>query len=204
MLRAKPRRLYRPMAGSFLRRQIILVCPKVVIGRPICGRRASWRQAVARQHQGVRTMRYNRNPDVNKRGAANRRTLRRRYRMPADAAGTSVPIEKMNMLQRIRYVSNYCFALAESERRKGNRADVMVVFELMQAGAMLAAKAAPYVHPKLARDRARGVSQPQSATANRLRSYKKLTDEEFAFLESLTMKYKRTTPERRTRFRSPR
>jgi hypothetical protein len=137
-------------------------------------------------------MRYNRNPDVNKRGAANRRTPRRRYRMPADAAGTSVPIEKMNMLQRLRYASNYCFALAESERRKGNRADVMVVFELMQAGAMLAAKAAPYVHPKLAAIELE-VSQPQPR--RQTLDLRKLTDEELAFLESLTMKYKETTPD---------
>jgi hypothetical protein len=135
-------------------------------------------------------MRFNRNPDVNKRGAANRKTVRRRYRMPADVPGTSVPIEKMNMLQRIRYVSNYCFALAESERRKGNRADVMVVIELMQAGAMLAAKAAPFVHPKLAAIELE-VSQPQPPPLD----LRKLTDEELDFLESLMMKYKETTPD---------
>jgi hypothetical protein len=137
-------------------------------------------------------MKYNRNSDVNKRRVVNRRTLRRRYHMPADAAGTSVPIEKMNMLQRIRYVSNYFFALAESERRKGNRADVMVVFELMQAGAMLAAKAAPYVHPKLAAIELE-VSQPQSR--RQTLDLTKLTDKEFAFLETLTVKYKNTTPD---------
>ena len=67
----------------------------------------------------------------------------------ASGVGTSVPIEKMNMMQRIRYVSDYCFALAERERKKGDRADVRLIVQLMQAGALWATKAAPYAHPKL-------------------------------------------------------
>ncbi len=55
----------------------------------------------------------------------------------------------MNMMQRIRYVSDYCFALAERERKKGDRADVRLIVHLMQAGALWATKAAPYAHPKL-------------------------------------------------------
>ena len=46
----------------------------------------------------------------------------------SDAVGTSVPIEKMNMMQRIRYISDYFFALAERERKKGDRADVKLIF----------------------------------------------------------------------------
>jgi hypothetical protein len=137
-------------------------------------------------------MRYNRNPDVNKRGAANRRNLRRRYRMPADAAGTSMPIEKMSMLQRLRYAGDYCFARAESERRKGNRANVMVVFELMKAGAMLAAKAAPYVHPKLAAIELE-VSQPQRLPPKV--DIRKLTDDELDTLERLVRKAAVTPPD---------
>jgi hypothetical protein len=128
-------------------------------------------------------MRFNRNADVNKRGAAKQRN----YRMaaaPRDAGGTSMPIEKMSMLQRLRYTSDYFFTLAESERKKGNRADVKVIFELMQAGAMLAAKAAPYVHPKLAAIEFE-VSQPQPKSQVDLR---KLTDDELDEMECLLKK----------------
>ena len=109
-------------------------------------------------------MRYNRNPDVNKRGAANRRTLRRRYRMPADAAGTSVPTEKMNMLQRIRYVSDYCFALAGARAQKRGTAPTPgLSFELMQAGALWASESgAVRSTPNSARSSSRLVSRSRS------------------------------------------
>ncbi len=98
-------------------------------------------------------MRHTRNIDGNKRGAANRRSPRRRYRIaaaPGDAGGPSVPIEQMDMLQRLRYVTDYFLTLAERERKKGDRGDVAATVALMQAGAMVAAKAAPYQHPKVA------------------------------------------------------
>jgi hypothetical protein len=130
-------------------------------------------------------MRFKRNTDGDK---------RRRYRMPADAVGTSVPIEKMNMLQRIRYVSDYFFALAERERKKGDRADVRLIVHLMQAGALWAAKAAPYAHPKLGAIELE-VSQPKPQPEQQKLDFKKLTDEEFDTFERLWKKSKVTTPD---------
>jgi hypothetical protein len=137
-------------------------------------------------------MRFKRNTDGDKRGAANRRTLRRRYRMPAEAAGTSVPIEKMNLVQRIRYASDCFFALAERERKKGDRADVRLILDLMQAGAPWATKAAPYVQPKLAAIQLE-VSQPRPQ--NQMVDLRKLTDEELSTLTKLMTKAAVTTPD---------
>ncbi len=108
-------------------------------------------------------MRFSRKADRNTRGATNGRILRRSYHIAAtamDAGGPSIPIEKMNMLQRLRYASDYFFALAERERKKGDRANAAVIVARMQDGAMFAAKAAPYLHPKLAAMPFE-VSQPQ-------------------------------------------
>jgi len=116
---------------------------------------------------------------------------RRRYRMPADAVGTSVPIEKMNMVQRIRYVSDYCFALAERERKKGDRADLRFIIELMQVGALWAAKAAPYAHPKLGAIELE-VIQPQPKQQI---DTDKLTLDEHETLVRLLKKAQVTTPD---------
>jgi hypothetical protein len=141
-------------------------------------------RAAVTQHQGVRTMRLNRNTDGNKRGAANRRNPRRRYRRAA-APRDAVPIEKMSMLQRLRYASDYFFWLAERERKKGDRGDVTVIVALMQAGAMIAAKAAPYIHPKVAAMQFEGSqSQPQRTKVD----LSKLTDDELDALERLMTK----------------
>ena len=125
---------------------------KVLLGRAVLAAARRHGQApVVTQQTGVRTMRF-RKADGNKRGAANGRILRRSYHIAAaamDAGGPSIPIEKMNMLQRLRYASDYFFALAERERKKGDRANVTVIVELMQAGAMSAVKAAPYLPPRL-------------------------------------------------------
>jgi hypothetical protein len=132
-------------------------------------------------------MRHNRDTDGNKPGAANRRIPRRRYRMAAapSAGGTSMPIEEMNMLQRLRYASDYFFALAERERKKGDRGDVRVIVALMQAGAMAAAKAAPYTHPKVA---AMQFEVSQSQPEQRKLDYHKLTLDELKTLHRLVTK----------------
>jgi hypothetical protein len=127
-------------------------------------------------------MRFKRNTDGDK---------RRRYRMPADAVGASVPIEKMNMLQRIRYVSDYCFALAERERKKGDRANVRLIVELMQTGALWAAKAAPYAQPKLAAIQLE-VSQLQPKQKVDLN---KLTTDELEALQRIMKKAEVTIPD---------
>ena len=124
-------------------------------------------------------MRVSRKADGNKRGEANGRNLRRSYRIAAaamDAGGPSIPVEKMNMLQRLRFASDCFFSMAERERKKGDRANVTVIVELMQAGAMFAAKAAPYVHPKLAAMPFE-VSQPQPQPQARI-DFDKLTNDE--------------------------
>jgi hypothetical protein len=145
-------------------------------------------QAVVAQYQGVRTMRHNRNTDGNKPGAANRRIPRRRYRMaaaPGDAGGPSMPIETMSMLQRLRYASDYFFTQAERERKKGDRADLAVTVALMQLGAMYAAKAAPYRHPKVA---AMQFEPSPSEPAPREVDLTKLTADELEALERLVDK----------------
>jgi hypothetical protein len=131
-------------------------------------------------------MRHNLNTDGNKRGAANRRIPRRRYRMAAAPSGTSMPIEGMNMLQRLRYVSDYFFGLAERERKRGDRADLAVIVALMQAGAMSAAKAAPYMHPKVEAVPFE-VRQPQPQQKT---DFSKLTNDE---LDELTRLVKKAT-----------
>jgi hypothetical protein len=153
----------RPMAGSFWRRQSILIRPD-----KSCSSAAPYLAppgVTGSNHatNGVRTMRFSRKDAGNTRGATNGRILRRNYHIAAtamDAGGPSIPIEKMNMLQRLRYASDCFFALAECERKKGDRANAAVIVGLMQAGAMVAAKAAPYLHPKLAAMPFE-VSQPQ-------------------------------------------
>jgi hypothetical protein len=140
-------------------------------------------------------MRHNRNTDDNKRGAANRRIPRRRYRMaaaPSDAGGTSMPIEKMSPLQRLRYASDCFFTLAERERKRGDRADLRVFVALMQAGAMSAAKAAPYNHPKVAATKFKA-SQPQPQQHEL--DYHKLTVDELKALYHLMMKARVAPPD---------
>jgi hypothetical protein len=139
-------------------------------------------------------MRHNRNTDGNKRGAANPRIPRRRYRMaaaPRDAGGTSMPIEKMSMLQRLRYASDYFFGLAERERKKGDRGDVTVIVALIQAGATIAAKAAPYIHPKVAAmqfEVSQSQPQPPEQPQRPKVDLRKLTDDELDDLERLMKK----------------
>jgi hypothetical protein len=82
-----------------------------------------------------------------KRGTRNQRTVRRRQKM-ADV--TCVSVLKLDLLQRLRYASDFFFSLAEREREKGDRADLTFVVAMMQSGAIWAAKGAPYVRPKLA------------------------------------------------------
>jgi hypothetical protein len=140
-------------------------------------------------------MMHTRNTDGNKRGAANRRIPRRRYRMaaaPRDAGGTSMPIEEMNMLQRLRYASDYFFALAERERKRGDRGDLAVIVALMQAGAMAAAKAAPYNHPKVAAMKFKA-SQPQPQRTDV--DLTKLTNDELVTLQRLVKKATVTPPD---------
>jgi hypothetical protein len=130
-------------------------------------------------------MRPNRNTDGHKPGAANRRSPRQRYRLaaaPSDAGGPSVPIEKMSPLERLRYASDYFFTLAERERKRGDRADLGVIVALMQAGAMAAAKAAPYQHPKFAATKFKA-SQPKPEE-----DYSKLTDDELEQMYHLVSK----------------
>ncbi|MGY3408434.1 hypothetical protein ACVWZV_004547 [Bradyrhizobium sp. GM5.1] len=103
--------------------------------------------------------------------------------MIKDATRISVPIVELNSLQRLRYASDCCFALAEREREKGDRADLMFVLAMMQVGALCAAKAAPYVHPKLA-------AMPVDITNTERSSIDlgKLTDEELAAFERIVAK----------------
>jgi hypothetical protein len=143
-------------------------------------------------------MSFSRKSDGSKRGAANGRILRRSYHIAEaamDAGGPSIPIETMNMLQRLQYASNYFFALAESERKKGHRANVMFIFELMNAAATCAAKAAPYLHPKLAAMPFE-VSLPRPERPRREVDLEKLTDDELAALEELMRKAAVTTPDK--------
>ena len=141
-------------------------------------------------------MRFSRKADGNTRGATNGR-IRRSYHIAAtamDAGGPSIPIEKMNMLQRLRYASDYFFAQAESERKKGHRANVTRIFELMNAAATYAAKAAPYLHPKLAAMPFE-VSQPQPKRPPDEWDLRKLTDDELDILDRLQRKAAVTTPD---------
>jgi hypothetical protein len=132
-------------------------------------------------------MRPNRNTDGHKPGAANRRSPRRRYRMaaaPSDAGGPSVPIENMSPLERLRYASDYFFTLAERERKRGDRADLGVIVALMQAGAMAAAKAAPYQHPKFAATKFKASQPKPKETVD----FSKLTDDELEQMFRLVSK----------------
>lgn len=104
-------------------------------------------------------------------------------KMIKDATRIPVPIVELNSVQRLRYASDWCFTLAERERKKGDHADLMLVLAMMQVGALCAAKAAPYVHPKLA-------AMP-IAVANRERfsiDIQKLSDEEVTALERILAK----------------
>jgi hypothetical protein len=140
-------------------------------------------------------MRFSHKADGSKRGAANGRILRRSYHIAAaamDAGGPSIPIEKMNMLQRLRYASDYFLALAESERKKGHHANVMFIFELTNAAATCAAKAAPYLHPKLAAMPFE-VSQPQPQPEQPKLDLDKLTIDEHEALIRILKKAEVTT-----------
>jgi hypothetical protein len=94
-----------------------------------------------------------------------------------------VPIVEFNMLQRLRCTSDFFFTLAEREREKGDCADVTFILEMMQSGAMWAAKAAPYVHPKVA-EMQFGVGEPQRHSID----LGKLTDDELMAFERLVRK----------------
>jgi hypothetical protein len=103
---------------------------------------------------------------------------------PSDAGGPSMPIEKMSPLERLRHASDCFFTLAERERKRGDRADLRVFVALMQAGAMVAAKAAPYHHPKVAATKFKA-SQPQPKRKVDLST---LNDDELHTLWRLTKK----------------
>jgi hypothetical protein len=140
-------------------------------------------------------MRPTRSTDGTRRGAANRWSPRRRHRMaaaPRDAGATSMAIEQMSPLQRLRYASDYFFTLAERERKKGNRGDVAATVALMQLGAMYAAKAAPYQHPKVAATPFKA-RQPQPAEHEV--DLTKLTLDELYTLERLVNKAEKTPPD---------
>jgi hypothetical protein len=51
-----------------------------------------------------------------------------------------IPVAKLNMLQRLRFASEYFFTLAEREREKGDRADSTFVREMLQCGALWPAR----------------------------------------------------------------
>ena len=75
-------------------------------------------------------------------GTRSQQTFHRRLPME-DVTG-------MNALQRLRYASDFCFALADRELAKGDRADITFVVDMMQRAALLTAKGASYAHPKFA------------------------------------------------------
>jgi hypothetical protein len=120
-------------------------------------------------------------------GTRGRRTRNRR--LPAEPMEN---VTSMNALQRVRYASDYLFELAERERKKGDRADVVLVAEMMQRGALLAAKVAPYVRPKLA------VMEFDSEPQHYALDLKKLNVEELQALERMMEKAQTLVPDEST------
>jgi hypothetical protein len=133
------------------------------------------------------TMTYGGKTDGRKCGTRSQRTPNRRLRAEPVENVTS-----MNALQRLRYASDYLFTLAERERKKGDRADVTFVANMMRDGALLAAKAAPYVRPKLAA--MRFDSEPQRQVLD----LEKLTVEELMALERMMVKAQTSVPDEST------
>ena len=111
-------------------------------------------------------------------GTPSKQTLHQRLQM----AQWMEALTRMNALQRQRYVSDYFFRLAEGERAKGDRADITFVADMMERAALLAAKTAPYVRPKLA-----AISFDSYPRRTSL-DLAKLTDDELEFLERITEK----------------
>lgn len=120
-----------------------------------------------------------------KRGTSNQRTMHRRSKMAEavkDLPLMGVPIVELNMLQRIRYASDFYFVHAEDERKKGDRADVPFMIAMIERGAHWASQAAPYVRPRLAAmqfDR-----EPQRHSLD----LTKLTDDELKVLDRIYTK----------------
>ncbi|OCK57485.1 hypothetical protein LMTR3_07935 [Bradyrhizobium sp. LMTR 3] len=99
--------------------------------------------------------------------------------------GPRIPVQivKLNSVQRLRYVSDCCLALAERELKKGDRAELGSMLALLQVGALCAAKAAPYIHPQLAPRPVSVGDGPQSSL-----DFAKLSDEELMALERIAAK----------------
>jgi hypothetical protein len=92
-------------------------------------------------------------------------------------------VEDMNMLQRLRFTSDFYYEMADREMKKRGRVDTRLVFELMQAGAMIASKLAPYVHPKVVAMQLDLKEPPRPSL-----DLKKLSDEDLQIFESLVKK----------------
>ncbi len=98
--------------------------------------------------------------------------------------GAETAAEDMNMLQRLRYASDFFFAQAEREMKKRGRVDTKSVFKLMQAGATIASRLAPYVHPKI-------VAMPldiEELEKPRQIDLGKLSEDELTILERMMIK----------------
>ena len=131
-------------------------------------------------------MTFERKTGGSKRGTPNRRTAHRRQGIAEtmkDVTCAPVPTVEFSMLQRLRFTSDYCFALAERERKKGDLANLAFVVALMQIGATSAAKAAVYLHAKPAAMQL-DVSKPQPHSID----LQKLSDQELVWYERILMK----------------
>lgn len=121
-------------------------------------------------------------------GTPNKRTMYRRQLLaetPTKGSRSGVPINKLNMIDRLRAVSDFFFMQAQREQEKGEDADLGFVIEMMQRGAYCAEKAAPYSHPKLA---VMQVTEPAKPSPHSPLDLDKLDDDDHRALQRLIRK----------------